>query len=72
MFDLGRVLVVLGVGLVVVGGALVAGAGAGVGLGRLPGDLRWESHGLHVYAPLATCLLASVAATLLLNIFLRR
>lgn len=70
MFDLGKLLLALGVGLVVLGGALVAGAK--VVLGRLPGDLRWEADGVQVYVPLATCLLASVVATVILNLFLRR
>jgi len=70
MFDLGKLLLALGVTLVVLGGALAAGAK--IGLGRLPGDLRWESDGVQVYVPLATCLLASVVATVLLNLFLRR
>lgn len=35
-------------------------------LGRLPGDVRIEREGFRFYFPLMTCLLASVALTLLL------
>ena len=70
MFDLGKLLLV--VGAVLMGVGVVVLAGAKVGLGRLPGDLRWESDGVRVYVPVATCLLVSAVATILLNLFLRR
>lgn len=70
MFDLGKLLLVVGAMLMAVG--VVVLAGAKVGLGRLPGDLRWESDGVRVYVPVATCLLVSAVATILLNLFLRR
>jgi len=65
-----KVLMALGVGLVVLGGAIALGGK--LGLGRLPGDFRWQGDGVQVYVPLATCLLVSVVATLVLNLFLRR
>lgn len=68
--DVGKLLILAGVGLAVVGLALVLGGR--VGLGRLPGDLRFEVGGLKVYVPLATSILLSVVATVLLNLLLRR
>jgi hypothetical protein len=35
-------------------------------LGRLPGDIRIERENFHFYFPLVTCLLLSVALTLVL------
>jgi hypothetical protein len=68
--DVGRLLLGLAVLLAVVGGVLML-AGR-LGLGRLPGDFRFGGDGVRVYVPLATCLLISVVATVVLNLFLRR
>lgn len=68
--DLARVLLV--VGGVLVAGGLVLLAGSKLGLGRLPGDLRFGSGNTRVYVPLATSVILSIVATVLLNLFLRR
>jgi len=70
MVSIAKVLMAAGVGLVVLGGAMALGSK--LGLGRLPGDPRWEGDGVQVYVPVATCLLVSLVATVLLNLFLRR
>lgn len=70
MSPLARLLVLGGI-LLVAAGLVVEVAGR-VGFGRLPGDLSWRTGHLHVYAPVATSLLVSVVATVLLNLFLRR
>ncbi len=64
--DLGRILVI--------GGLLVAALGAVflLGGGRLPGDLSFGRGNARVYIPLATCLIVSVVATIVLNLFSRR
>lgn len=64
--DLGR--------LLVVGGLVVAGVGALflLGGGRLPGDLSFGKGGTRVYLPLATCVIVSIVATVVLNLFFRR
>ena len=64
--DLGRVLVV--------GGLIVAALGVVflLGGGRLPGDLRFGRGNARVYIPLATCLIVSIVATLILNLWSRR
>jgi hypothetical protein len=66
---LGPALVGLGLLLVVVG--LVAWAGGLSWFGRLPGDLRWERGAVRVYAPLASMLLVSLAATVVVRIVRR-
>ncbi len=58
MRDLGRLLVLAGTALVVVG-ALIWLAPSLPWLGRLPGDIRIERPGFRLYLPLASCLLLS-------------
>jgi hypothetical protein len=70
MPDLARFLVLAGVVLVLVG-VLVWAAPHLPWLGRLPGDLRIERPGFRLYVPLTTCLLASLAITLLLRLLRR-
>ena len=66
---LGPALVGLGLLLVIVG--LVAWAGGLAWFGRLPGDLRWERGTVRVYAPLASMLLVSLVATVVLRVVRR-
>jgi hypothetical protein len=46
-------------------------AGVKLPLGRLPGDLTWRRGGTRVSFPLATSLLVSVVATVVLNVVFR-
>ena len=65
---LGRTLIVTGLILVVVGGALVA-----VGrLPRMPGDVVIQRPNVTVYIPIGTMILISVLLSLILNFVLRR
>lgn len=68
--DVGRMLVALGALVAVLGGVLIL-AGR-VGLSRLPGDFSFGGDSVRVYVPLATCLLLSVIATIVLNVLVRR
>ncbi len=70
MADLGRLLAIFGVAMVVVGLWIQLGPPLPL-LGKLPGDLRLEWGGFRLYLPLATCLVISVALTLLLQLFSR-
>jgi hypothetical protein len=63
------VLVALGIGLVVVG--LLVWSGALAWFGRLPGDIRIERESVHVYVPLVSMLIVSVALSLLLYVLRR-
>ncbi len=67
---LGRGLVYIGVGLVVLGG-LVLLLGRVFDLGNLPGDLVYRGEKVQVYAPITTMIVLSIVLTLLLNLVLR-
>ena len=67
---LGRGLMYLGVGLVLLGG-LVMLLGQVFDLGHLPGDLVYRGDDVRVYVPIATMIVLSVVLTLLLNLALR-
>ena len=68
--DIGRVLAGLGAVLVVLGGVLILAGRAD--LGRLPGDFSFGGDSVRVYIPLATSVVLSLVATVVLNLFLRR
>ena len=65
---MGRLLIIAGLVLVIIGLLIQAG----VPLGRLPGDIRISRGNFTLYSPLVTGLLISVALTILLNVALRR
>jgi len=70
--QLARLLILTGLGLVMLGVALLIFAKLNLPLGRLPGDLVWRGKNSVVYFPWVTCLLLSLLATLLLWLFNRR
>ena len=63
----GRLLLIAGVVIALVGGALLLSARVPF-LSRLPGDLRFDWGGAHICVPLATSLLVSVLLTLALSL----
>jgi len=66
-FQFGKLLVVAGVLLVALGLLIMAGSKLSfLGLGRLPGDVSYKGKHVTVYFPLVTCVILSVALTLLL------
>ena len=66
MADVGRLVVVVGVLLVVVGAALML-----FGRVHLPGDFMFRAGNLTVYVPLATGIVLSILATIVLNLVFR-
>jgi len=72
MNDVGKILVIIGVALVVLGGLIWFGGKLNLPLGRLPGDVRIERDNFKFYFPLATCLLISAVLTLVMWLFRRR
>jgi len=64
MTQIGKLILVLGAILVVVG-AVVYGLGK-LGFRGLPGDIRYESDRTHFYFPIVTCLALSAILTLAL------
>jgi hypothetical protein len=68
--DLGRLLLVIGLVLVVVGG--LAALGVRLPFGRLPGDISIQGERGGIFIPLGTMIVVSLVLTLLVNLFLRR
>jgi hypothetical protein len=68
---IGRWLVIGGLALAAIGGLVIVAARAGLPLGRLPGDIRFQSGNVTVFIPLVTMILVSVVLTILVNVFLR-
>jgi hypothetical protein len=68
---IGKWIVVIGIGLVILGGAVWLAGRLGVPLGRLPGDIRIERGPVTAYFPCATSILVSIVLTLLLNLVVR-
>ena len=67
--ELGRTLLVLGSLLVFLGALLYFGGKLPFRLGRLPGDVIHRGEHTTFYFPIVTCLLLSVAFSLLLWLF---
>lgn len=65
----GLTLVLVGVGIIVVG--LLVWAGAFSWFGRLPGDVRIERETVRVYFPFASMLVISLVLSLLFYLFRR-
>ena len=68
--ELGRIVLVIGVVLVIVGG--LAALGVRLPIGRLPGDIAIEGERGGFYFPIVTMIIVSVALTLVINLFGRR
>jgi Protein of unknown function (DUF2905) len=70
MREIGKLLVVFGTIVVVLGLILWSGF-APKWLGRLPGDIRIEREHSAFYFPIVTCIIISVVLSLLVAIFRR-
>jgi hypothetical protein len=70
MAQLGRILLVFGVVLLVVGAAFILAEK--LGLGRLPGDIVVEKKSFRLYVPIATSIVVSLILTAILNIAFRK
>lgn len=71
MNDIGRVLVGLGLFLLLLGGLILLLGKTGIPLGRLPGDIAYRGKHTSFYFPLATCILLSVALSLVFYLLSR-
>ncbi len=67
--EIGRIVLIIGILLVVVGGLAVLGLR--LPFGRLPGDIAIEGERGGVYFPIVTMIIVSVVLTIF-NLFLRR
>jgi uncharacterized membrane protein YidH (DUF202 family) len=68
--EIGRVLLVVGIVLVVVGGLAVLGVR--LPFGQLPGDIRIGDERGGLFIPIATSIVISIVLTLVLNLLIRR
>lgn len=68
--SLGKMILVIGLVMFLIGGVLVIGGK--IGLGRLPGDIFIKKGNFTFYFPLITCILVSIILTLFVNFILRR
>jgi Protein of unknown function (DUF2905) len=71
MPEIGKLLIIVGGFIVVVGLFLALGLRIPY-LGKLPGDISINRGNVHLYFPIVTGLLLSLVLTLLLNVFFRR
>jgi Protein of unknown function (DUF2905) len=71
MADMGRLLVILGVVLVAIGGIIMALSRTGLPLGRLPGDLLYRGKNTTFYFPLASSILVSIVLSIILFLIAR-
>ena len=69
---MGKLLIVAGLLLLLVGGALLIMSKFSIPISRLPWDILYRSEKVTVFFPIGTCLAISVILTVLLNLFFRR
>ncbi len=69
MPDLGRILILLGLSLLVIGLLVVGLNRLNLPIGRLPGDLSYRGRNFSVSFPIVSCLLLSALLSFLLWIF---
>jgi len=68
---LARLLMLMGVGFIVMGGLMYIIPRAGFPLGNMPGDIRIQKDGLTCIFPLVSSIILSLVLTLLLNFVIR-
>jgi hypothetical protein len=71
MIPFARILIILGVALVVIGGLIYLFARMGLPLGRLPGDIHIQAGNVSCFIPLVTSILLSIFLTIVLNLVIR-
>ena len=63
MQELGKALVILGLVIILTGVCLWSGRT--LPIGKLPGDIAYQSNGFSFYFPIVTCILASIFLTVI-------
>ena len=66
-----RILIILGIVLLLIGGGIYLLARLGIPLGRLPGDFRLQTDGFSCFFPLGTTILLSIFLSLIFTLVLR-
>ena len=67
--DPGKLLLVVGLVIALVGGVIIVARR--LGLGQLPGDVTVSNGGFSLFFPIVTCIVISIVLTIVLNIVLR-
>jgi hypothetical protein len=68
MPEIGKLLVIVGAAIAVVGALLWSGVGKGW-LGQLPGDVNYSKGNFSFHFPIVTCILLSIILTVVLRLF---
>ena len=68
MSEVGRIIVILGISLIVIGGVVMLLGRAGLPLGRLPGDIVYKGKKTIFYFPLATSILLSIVLSIVMYV----
>jgi hypothetical protein len=71
LLQIGKVIMIMGAGFLVVGGGLYLAGKFGLPIGQLPGDIRIERQGFTCVFPLATSIILSIILTIGLNLLVR-
>lgn len=71
MIEFGRILIIIGIVLALIGALILATSRFFPWLGNLPGDFGFEGENFKIYIPFATMILVSILGTILLNIIIR-
>lgn len=66
---MGKSLIFIGIAIAIVGGIIWGLNALGVPLGRLPGDIHVQKEKTSFYFPIITCIIVSIALTVLFNVF---
>lgn len=70
MYDIGKILIYLGIILLIVG-LIIHFGGKFLPFGKLPFDFKWEGSNWGVYFPLGSSILISIILTIVLNMLFR-
>ena len=68
MPEIGKLLVIIGGAIVVIGALLWSGVGKGW-FGQLPGDVNYSKGNFSFHFPIVTCILLSIVLTIVLRLF---
>jgi len=69
--NLGRWMIVIGLGIAGIGVLMVLLSRIGIPIGRLPGDIRLQGQNVTCLIPLASMILISLILTIAINLLLR-
>jgi len=70
MVNIGKIVIIAGVALVVIGAVIYLAGRMNLPIGRLPGDIRIQRENFTFYFPLGTTILLSILLTIGLNLLL--